>query len=521
MGFLQGVRQIGEYYEASDKSDAPGDLKDVLNYLKLPLGSVQSLPEERKPLEIRVTLRVEDVLATPLHVNGVGEISLSDYLGGGKESDMLWKYLYCDPPGSNVGWRYSTVYKLGMGAANNALSELLNPQKNGLNWKEDKEARYFKLNKVMKGFEETGSFLAGSADLIMQHLEQRVDEVAALWQDKKRSYLLVFGIADDSGRFLFPGETPALRAHFLKKKGMLGQPAEKPPDNTKKGALRTSRHAGGINSDSICCALCHAHTDSPAIMSEIFKFSTFDKVNFLPGVSRKNEQSVFPICERCSSLLARGKTEIEGKSSFGIGIKDLQVWVVPEVIGKRYFKQLIKDGQDYLTSGVSNEENHFELITRREASFVYHFLFVEKNNAQVILHRLVEDIPPSHFRKIKNIWQKTYADFAVEGERNLDQIIRELVWLLMSLAGKTEGEKAVMKESVLILLAALFQDERIEVSTFKKAVVTRLPALLHDEDWLFPPKGKYGGGNHLNRLWMFFEFLARVNQNLHKEGENL
>jgi len=515
MGFLHGIRQIGEYYEESSKGNNPSELEDILNYLKLPLGSQEKLADDRKPREIRIGLKVPDAKAQQLNITGIGEIILSDYLGGGKESDMLWKYLYRDPNGANGAWRYTPIYKLGSGMGENALSELLNPKKTNIDWVDDKDARYFKLNKVLKGFEDTGCFTPDSAALIMQQLVQRAQEIAELWQDKKRSYILVFGIVNEDNRFLFPGEVPAFLAHFRKKKGTPEVQFQNP--NIQ---LPTFSERNGFR-----CSLCHSESYNQNTLDDMFGFSTFDKVNFIPALNKKNKDSVFPICEHCSSLLSRGKTETESKSSFGIGIKNLHVWVVPEVIGRKHFKQLIEDGEDYLKKGVEVEEDRLEIISKRDASFVYHFLFVEKNQAQLILHRLIEDIPPSQFRKIKGLWQKTQKRFAFNQEndqdKSLDKIISEIVALLLSLSGKTELDKSVMKENVLIVLAALFQNQRIEVGYFKKIAVSRLPGLFNDEDWLIAKKGSYSGARQLNRLWMLFEFLSCVNENLSKEEINV
>ena len=506
MGFLHGIRQIGEYYEERNLNN---DLQDILNYLKLPLGTVQNLTKDRYPREIRIALKAVNPLAQQLEISAVGEISLADYLGGGAENDMLWKYLYKDPPGANVPWRFSPIYKLGAGQGKNALNQLLPTPDTGSEWINDKNTRYYKLNKVLKGFEETGCFADGSAALIMQQLSQRAQELADLWDDKKRSYIIVFGVVAEDGHFLFPGELPAFLIHFRKKKG-----ATETQPTPGQMRLTPANHV-------FHCSLCHDETNAPKTMDEIFGFSTFDKLNFLPSLNKKNEMKVFPICERCASLLSRGKTETENKSYLNLGMKNLKIWVVPEVIGYKAIKQLVEDGIDYLGPGVENEEDYLEILSEKDSSFVYHFLFIEKNQAQLILHRLIEDVPPSRFRKLKKLWQETYIKFYPEQDENhlqtLDKSISQITATLLSLAGKTDADKGVMKDNVLTVLAALLQNQRLEVNYFKKIAVSRFPALFTDEDWLIARKGHYSGATQLNRLWMLFEFLTNVNQNLETE----
>ena len=81
-------------------------------------------------------------------------------------------------------------------------------------WKEDSDSRYFKLyKKVLKPLEDVGVFSKESADLIMSKLVENVDRITELWRDKKRSYILVFGV-NDNGRFLYPGELEIFRDHF-------------------------------------------------------------------------------------------------------------------------------------------------------------------------------------------------------------------------------------------------------------------------------------------------------------------
>jgi len=206
---------------------------------------------------------------------------------------------------------------------------------------------------------------------------------------------------------------------------------------------------------------------------------------------------------------------------------------VPEVIGKPAFKQLIQDGKSYLKEGVESEERYLDSLARRDASFVYHFLFVEQNQAQLILHRLIEDVPPSHFRKLQKLWKEVktkYNLYSVKEDENsqslinssLDNAVRTTCALLMSLAGKTDADQKVMKENVLTVIASLFQNQLIDVRYYKTLAVSRLTGLFSDEDWIRPKnKEAYDGASQLHSLWMLFEFFTLFNQTIGIEGDDL
>jgi CRISPR-associated protein Csh1 len=504
MGFLHGIKQIGEYYELQDQSN---DLGDIQNFLQYPLDLPDpNTPDDRKPLVIRVSLQVEDCQAESLRVTGIKELSLAEYPGM-SEDDVKAKYLYREPVGANVTWTFSPIYKLGKGLGDLAYKSLIVGEKAKIEienlppadkWGEFKDGRLFKLyHRILKGFEESGCFSAGSADLIMSELVSRVDELIEKWQDKKRSYLMVFGVSDPERTFLFPGDLPACRTHFKKKISVNGN--------------------SGEASQEIHCSLCQNIAEAGSSFDKIFKFSTFDKSNFLPGQDKENIHKTFPVCKRCYTLLSRGKTEVENRFSEGIGIPKYEILVIPEIIGSdRFVKRTLKQSGDYFSSGVEQEKRLFEDITKRDASFVYHFMFIEQNQAQIILHRLVEDIPPTQFKKIKNIWAATYQKFYPDRDPGtLDQAIRRMIAMILSLSGKSEIDKLTMKDRALNIVANLFNNEWIDVSNLQQAAVTRLPGLFSDDEWLNDKN--FSGGAKLEQLNFLFDFLFAVNRHLNQQ----
>jgi CRISPR-associated protein Csh1 len=501
MGFLEGLIQTGTYYSQQDRAalGKNASLADLLNYLELPLDwPEEDTDPERRPRVIRVALQVTDAEAVPLDVQGIDSIHLADYPGPFHSiTNAKAAYLYKDPVGSNVSWGFSPIYKLGRGTGDKAVSELLG--KETPDWESDTKSRFYKMHKrTLADYEKSGFFTQGSTDRLMSELVSQVEEIAKLWQDRSRSYLIVFGVESPDG-FRFPGQIPAFTAYFRSK--LAERQAEAAPKTTAD------------------CMLCHKADAAGRTLNQVFKFSTFDKPGFLPGGGKANEFAVFPVCENCFSLLQRGYTEAEGHFSTQIGITGLELLVIPEMIGDTgNYDRLERKFQDFLQAGVESELGLFTNITRRDASYVFHFLFTERNQAQVRVHRMVEDVPPSHFRKLRDLWNLKLELFFPNrsaGQRtsvNLDSTIRQITAMLLSLAGKTDGEKEVMKERAVNLIADLFSNAQVDVTTLKRSAASRLPGLVSDPDWL--NAANYSGPFKLERLWMLFEFLYAYNRHL-------
>jgi len=501
MGFLEGLIQTGKYYQQQDQA---GDLADLVNYLELPLPlPTEQTPEDRKPQVIRIALQVSDPDAIPLDVQGIESINLADYPGPFPNANRgKLAYIYKEQVGKNVTWGFSPIYKLGKGISDQekAISEMIGSS-DGKGWTNNNKCRFYKMNKrVLADYEESGTFTKGSIDRLMSAFETLINQIIPLWSDRKRSYLMIFGIETRSG-FRFPGQVPAFVYHFRKK---LTERQEKvPPDLVGN------------------CIICQKKNAASRTLDQVFKFSTFDKPGFLPGGSKNAAFAVFPICEECYSLLKRGYSEAENYFSTMIGVSKLNVLIVPEMIGKLdNLDRLQNKFDDYFKAGVNAEMGFFENITKRDSSFIFHFLFTEKNQAQLRLHRMVEDVPPSQFRKLLNLWNRQKRRFFPKSDpNNLDSVIRQIAMMAKSIAGKTDGEKIVIRSQTIDLIADLFSNTRVYVDGLKRATVSRLPSLYSDPDWLNDPK--FSGKLKMERLWMLFEFLYSYNRSIEQEEVNL
>ena len=124
--------------------------------------------------------------------------------------------------------------------------------------------------------------------------------------------------------------------------------------------------------------------------------------------------------------------------------------------------------------------------------------------------------------KLQNLWQETYVQINNSTERdgtegaseqlNLDIAFRRIYGVLLSLAGKTEQEQKVMREQVVHIIARLLNNDPLETHGLKTLMVSRLPGLLADPEWIQPKnKNEMTGRTKLKRMHEVLDFLWRIN----------
>ena len=82
------------------------------------------------------------------------------------------------------------------------------------------------------------------------------------------------------------------------------------------------------------CGVCHGPTSAPVNMDKIFKFATFDKKSFLPGLedSDVSKSKVFPLCGDCYRLLSEGRNVIDAKFLDAKSVYKVKIYTVPELL---------------------------------------------------------------------------------------------------------------------------------------------------------------------------------------------
>ena len=167
-----------------------------------------------------------------------------------------------------------------------------------------------------------------------------------------------------------------------------------------------------------------------------------------------------------------------------------------------------------------------ERVLEQEDSLTYHFVFWEQNQAQERLLLMVEDVPPSRLRRLNDLWRQTVSAtglFAPKGrfvpetaEAGVDpntatlyQGIRTIMGTLTGLAGKNDGDAAVLRDWLLGLIGRLLSGERVDIERVKGVVVSHLQGLCADSDWV--AKYSIAAARRWNAI---VDFLYRANESV-------
>ncbi|AQS58401.1 TM1802 family CRISPR-associated protein [Desulforamulus ferrireducens] len=502
MGYIQAIRDLGKISRRQDGTEKDG----IDSFLQLPLPLVTDAAKSGR--EIRIWLDVTDKAATELNILGVSRVDLVEFPLVDKE-----KYLYRDPVGSNTTWKYSPIYKLGKGVTDGS-KELLGKgceteRQVLLNWlrgevsnlptklsKETKDNRYFKLrSSLLDAFEEEKTFGPGAVNIIMQHLIDKVEQISTLWADKKRSYILIFGI-NDGGQFLYPGEVPAFRNYFEKK-------------------LAHHLKAGSGEKQKGFCAICGNQATDMVTIDKLFTFATFDKPGFLPGTrdNRGVKEKVYPVCRNCFSLVSDGKEKINESFRDTQTVAGLFIDIIPEVIfDLDKLPKIASKAKDFLSKGIKTEEKIYNRLAEQGDGLVYHFLFWEKNQRQERVHLLVEDVPPSRLGKLLRTWQDVSKTHLTKKEdeketTSLDALLKLLYRTLLHLAGKNDADKKIMRGKWLQITGELLGGQKVEAYWLKSLMVSRFPGLFADKEWV----GKFAP-SELKNMLALIDFLTIANE---------
>lgn len=491
MGFINATYELGKL--ASSKMIDP-EFADIGSYLQLPMPIIED--EEKSGRVIRIWLNVTDNEAECLEVKNIEKIDISDYIkttDQDKLNKMKKNLIYREPTGAATPWKFSPIYKLGKGSTT-SLSDLIGTKES---WEKESKSRFYKLNKTVLSDYETCHFLSeGSASLIMAELEENVGRLSELWSDKKRSYIMVFGV-NHNGNFLYPGEIPAFRAYFR---------------------IKLSESIGGTT--PIICSLCHKISQTGVNLDKIFKFATFDKTSFLPGIKNGEGicEKVFPICDNCISMLSLGRDTLDRLFLDSRTIPGVNIYVVPELLfDQDLLHNTSSQTRDFIRNGLKTTKRLFNILAKQENSLVYHFLFWEKNQAQERLHLMIEDVPPSRLKSLEKLWQETYKTFLWNQRKNpepnfitstidLDDALKTIFFTLISLSGKNDSDKNVIRSQIISIIGKLLGGEKIDAHGIKQLMVSRFTGLFANPEWI-----KFGN-IELRKMIAITEFINKTNR---------
>jgi len=200
-------------------------------------------------------------------------------------------------------------------------------------------------------------------------------------------------------------------------------------------------------------------------------------------------------------------------------LNDILVWAIPEAVGEKssdIFEKFLYSWEEKLDrSDVAGlEENieakYFSRLARIGQGLIFHFVFWQQNNAQEIVHLMVEDVPPERLARLESVWQqvnKEYAGWAKDTD--LDAAIRSLHATLNAFAGKSNSDKMVFRDFALQVIGSMLQGETLPVEMFKQLIVTRIPRLIFEGN----TRDAYLS-MRFAELWV--EYMYRLNQEVNK-----
>ena len=517
MGFLQALHEVGKA-----EMGRTGQVDDLTSHLKPPL--------EREGRAIRVFLDIENPFdAAGLRVRGVKRADIADV---SLEPEMLRKYLYRNPVGSNVAWAFTPIHKLGQPKKSKEKNLEILLGKNG-DWEKDEDSRFYKMKyKLLMEYENAGVFSPGAVDRVMKDLEQKIEAVLSDL-DASQPHIIIFG-GEEEGRFLYPGEMPAFVKFFKERLNQTLVGKDKGSSRKKRGKAETPGGWGKV------CAICGQGAAAAekgsgvqfSNLNQVFKFSTQDKVNFLPALDKNEGENVFPVCLECLGRISAGRGKVERDLTNASAIPELRVWVVPEVVeaeegesgrgrmGLREILQRLEEtelDENLATVGKISEQRFFSRLARQGKGLVFHFLFWERNNAQEMVHLMVEDVPPERLAFLEVVWGEALE--AVLGDvderkglKELDAALCSIYLTLNQLAGKSSSDRQVFRDFALKVIGKMLLGEKLPLEAFKKLVASRAARMAYESDsW-----GKARQNLLYAQVWA--EFMQRVNSRLQEGG---
>jgi len=459
MGFINAIHKLST--EMNEKSYISPFLQDLNT-------------NKTKFLEVFIEVDRLELPMKPLKLSGIALIELDDE----PCEQQREKYLY-KPLSGNVSWQYSPVFPTGSELCKKGIAPL--------------EKIISKIRKkVFEDLEKQKLFTENAAEKI-ENLLFDAKETIDSTIDKNFKTTIIFGIEHKGKRYL-PGELDSFRGYF---------------NNKIQNDFKRLNN-------STNCSLCLKEVQKVTNLSKIFKFATFDKLGFLPGLSSKSQLKVFPICEQCyrNLMYARRRIQTSFTNFYVIPSSDpfVEMWIIPEVLflnssSKKITKAVvIKNFEAYLhNNACMREKRMFDALQKQDATLNFHFLFIEKQQAKEGLMQVIEDVSPSHLKKIQSLWEKNSKKFTNSGSVLLDTCFS---FLRLVYINDSESKRSVNTESkfrtqkAVELIAKLLRGERINTNGLKKEFVSRFPKIMHS-------------GNYktvINNQFRFIEFLEDYNR---------
>lgn len=484
MGFLHAMQQMGR---SEDK-------QGLEPYLVRPMN--------KDGKEIRVWLKVNgNWQEDALDIIGVSRLDIADY---NASTAPLKKYMYKKPPSQTTS-SFSPIHLPGP-LKNDAEKnrELFCPP----HWEQDKDTHFAKIkNRILDAYEREGVFTSGSVNRIFQGMQEKFDMILPDL-DNKQPFMVVF-VVDDNGNPVYPGEVPAFEKFFVRK-------LEQSLTGEKKASKKNEGMKEAVFQQ---CSICGGNMSSGITLDRVFKFATFDKLSVLAGLDKQEMPYSFAVCKTCFEQISSGREKTDRLLIRRGVLNDILVWAIPEAIGSnstgilhKFLHSWEEKLENSTIAGLEEniEKKYFSRFAHTGQGLVFHFVFWQKNNAQEIVHLMIEDVPPERLARLESIWQQVNREYGgFTKDTDLDAAIRSLHATLNAFAGQSNSDKLVFRDFALKVIGSMLQGETLPVEIFKQLIVPRLPRLIYEGN----TRDAYLSMSYAE-LWV--EYMYRLNQEVNK-----
>lgn len=180
------------------------------------------------------------------------------------------------------------------------------------------------------------------------------------------------------------------------------------------------QQAGKSSSQDKTCCICKQKKENVSGTVNVFKFYTIDKPGLIKGgFLPKNAWKNFPVCLSCQTHLSEGRKYLEQKLQFNF--YNFKYLLIPKLIFSKssaleevldIFRNSPKNIEERTLERITDDENEIlDLIATFNDSISVTFLFIvpEMGAERIVL--LIEDVLPSHLRKIFDAKRETEKKF--------------------------------------------------------------------------------------------------------------
>jgi len=178
-----------------------------------------------------------------------------------------------------------------------------------------------------------------------------------------------------------------------------------------------------ISSSDRMCSVCGEKKSLVMGGSSAFKFYTIDKPGFITGgFDESRSWRNYPVCIECNLLLQEGKRFLEENLRFRF--YGLSYLLIPQFLfGKLSLKDDVIDllsdeekrkslKEESVNNTIASEDDILHYLQEESDQLMLHLLFIQKVQAAERILLLVQDVFPSHLRRIFEVKKDVERKFA-------------------------------------------------------------------------------------------------------------